>query len=142
MSTIYQDVASAVLPVLPYFTVDGIESWLVVRPDSLTRQPVSVGFFTGYVVRNAVDKSLLSLPQTPIYTAEWLLFASLDEAITPQAEDTFIGVTRTFVVSGDPQNDFAMWYIPLAVASSPDMTVAPLTGATQGLRIGLRVGVG
>lgn len=145
MSTVYQDIASAILPVLPYFTVDGIESWIVARASGATRQVHSVGAFTGYIVRNEVDKALLSLPQTSIYTAPWLLLAPLGQSITPQTEDILIGSDdRVFAIVGAPQDDFAMWFIPLSPEQRApgDIAIAPLVGgAGVGMRIGLRIGL-
>lgn len=144
MSTVYQDIASAILPVLPYFTVDGIDEWLVVRTSGDERISSSIGTFTGYIVRNEVDKALLSLPQTTIYTAPWLLFGALGQSITPQNEDILIGSDdRVYAIVGTPQNDFAMWFIPLSDQQhAPDVSVAPLVGgAGAGIRTGLRQGL-
>ncbi len=143
MATVYQDIAGAVLPVLPYFTVDGIESWLVVRSSGADRTTHSVGSIRLTIVRNKIDASLLALAQVPIYTAEWLALGTLGQDVTPQNEDILIGSDdRVFAIVGAPQDDFAMWFIPLAPEQRApnDIAIAPLAGgAGVGMRIGLRV---
>lgn len=117
MSSIYTDIAAAILPILPDFSVGG-STWTVVRASG---DGVSTGITsttitpsqTLYFVRNAVDKLKLSLPNTVLATAEWLCFAAttanvaVDDLCTSTTDST-----RKFRITGRPETDFGLILAP------------------------------
>jgi hypothetical protein len=95
------------------------------------------GLVYGYALRNNRDRERASLPQIPIFTAEWL-FIHISGTVTNgmilvSADDS----TRAFSVIGAPSTDQGWTLAPLAPAQAPDLaTVGVGAGYQAGLRIG------
>ncbi len=118
--SLYDDIASAILDILPDLELSvGGDNWTVYRG---TGTPISVGTRVGYVLRNAVDKRIVAQAGTTIYTADWVLFAEL--GIDFRVNDIIVSVvdtTRVFNVNGMVTTDLGMILAPLV----PTQTVIP-----------------
>ena len=76
MTTIFDEIASAILPELPYFSVGGT-SFYVYRGNTygvITRLTDPV---TAYAVPTKPDGPLAALPQITIFNKPWVIFAAL-----------------------------------------------------------------
>lgn len=139
MSTIYDDVADGILPLLPYLATDAMVTWTVVRANATTRVPAVNGVITGAVMRGKVDVAMLDLSQqTTIFTAPWLFMGALLQDVT--TEDVIVSGSHSFAVVGRPQTDMMMLIIPLQPAVNP-LRGAPPRLTQQGARLGLRQGM-
>ena len=114
--SIYTDIAAAILPILPDFSVGG-SSWTVTRAtgDGVTGSVStgSAGSKTLYFVRNAVDRLGVNLTDTVLASAEWLCFAT--DGVDVRMNDLCTSATdstRKFRITGAPQDDFGMLLAP------------------------------
>lgn len=105
--SIYDDIAAAVLSVLPTLPPVGGISWQVYRVNSgdgihaATTPTINGDPRTINVLRYNPDKRARSGADTPIYTTEWLGYAAL--GIDLQVGDVVVSVddgTRAFLVEG------------------------------------------
>jgi hypothetical protein len=109
--TIYSDIASAILGVLPDFTIGG-SGWTVTRTtgDGVTSAVTTATHsITAYVVRDKVDKFAQALAGTPTPDAPFVIFAQLSTNV--QVNDLLTNTTDStvkFRVRGPLSTDLGM----------------------------------
>ncbi len=98
---------------------------------------VDSALVVGYAIRNNRDQSRTTLPQLPIFTAEWV-FVLISGTLTTNT--TLVSATdsaRAFALVGAPSDDQGWTLAPLKVAKAPDLATA---GVGAGYQAGLRIG--
>ncbi len=109
--TIYSDIASAILGVLPDFTIGG-SGWTDTRTtgDGVTSAVSTANHsVTAYIIRDKVDKFAQALAGTPTPDAPFLVFAQLSTNI--QVNDLLTNTTDSsikFRVKGPLSVDLGM----------------------------------
>jgi hypothetical protein len=109
--TIYSDIASAILGVLPDFTIGG-SGWTVTRTtgDGVTSAVTTATHsITAYVIRDKVDKFAQALAGTPTPDAPFVIFAQLSTNV--QVNDLLTNTTDStvkFRVRGPLSTDLGM----------------------------------
>lgn len=90
------------------------------------------------VVRNTGSSLQLAATGDSVYTADWLLFARLDQDL--QAGDIVSDGEQAYVLTGNPTTDSGVQVAPVEPTSIPDTPAAALNvirlGAQRGVRIG------
>lgn len=97
MTTIFDDIASEILPALSYFCVGGT-SWHVYRGNSsgtVVLQPATV---TVYLVPNIPDKPVPAVPQVNVFNKPWTAWAAIGTDI--KSNDVLVSVADpTYVIA-------------------------------------------
>ena len=121
----------------------GGRTWTLITSSSngLSTTLAVAGVITLYVIRNALDRERLGLPDIPIWTADWLAIGQADVSLA--VESTIISVADpsvAFSVVADPATDLGFLLAPLKTAGNP-FRPAPLRRLRQGLQLGIRQGM-